>query len=169
MYFRVTLETTKRVLLLRHLFMIQNSTFLRVHTRKRHLDRITHDEPQGAGGFSSSLGSLQTVLQVPASSWRPTAQASQHRHPLQQRGPLTPTQREARFFMSNLVKTTKEDYKEPWQAAQWVRASSHYIKIADSIPGQGKYKNQPMSASISWIINQCFSLSHSLSNQSIRS
>ena len=48
-------------------------------------------------------------------------------------------------------------------AAQLVRVSSWHAKVVGSIPGQGTYKNQPVSA---WIIgtrNWCFSLSLSLS------
>ena len=36
--------------------------------------------------------------------------------------------------------------KCPGHIAQLVRASSRYTKVAGSIPGQGTYKNQPMSA-----------------------
>ena len=32
------------------------------------------------------------------------------------------------------------------QIAQLVRASAQYTKVAGSIPGQGAYKKQPMSA-----------------------
>ena len=34
----------------------------------------------------------------------------------------------------------------PGQVAQFIRASSQYIKFACCIPGQGTYNNQPMNA-----------------------
>ena len=34
----------------------------------------------------------------------------------------------------------------PGQVAQLVRASSGYAKVVSSIPGQGTYENQPMTA-----------------------
>ena len=36
--------------------------------------------------------------------------------------------------------------QSPGQVAQLVRASSQNTKVEGSIPGQGTYKNQPMSA-----------------------
>ena len=42
-----------------------------------------------------------------------------------------------------------KDIKEAWRslggAAQFVRASAEYTKVAGLIPGQGTYKNYPMN------------------------
>ena len=47
----------------------------------------------------------------------------------------------------------------PWTGSSVVRASSWYTKVVGSIPGQGTYKNQPMSVSISGTTNRCLFLS----------
>ena len=44
------------------------------------------------------------------------------------------------------------------QVAQSVRASSQSIKVAGSIPGQRRYQNQPIKASISGPMNRFLSL-----------
>ena len=36
--------------------------------------------------------------------------------------------------------------RSPGQVAQLVKVLSQYAKVADSIPGQGTYKNQPKNA-----------------------
>ena len=51
----------------------------------------------------------------------------------------------------------------PWPS----RASFPYAKVADSIPGLDTYENQPMNASVSSTMNQCFFLFLSEVNQPI--
>ena len=46
----------------------------------------------------------------------------------------------------------------PGQVAQLVGVLSPYTRVPGSIPGQGTYKNQPMSASMNETTNRCLSL-----------
>ena len=51
------------------------------------------------------------------------------------------------------LRILKIGHIHPGWIAQLVRASSRYAKVADSVPGQGTYKNQPMNAYISGTTN----------------
>ena len=51
----------------------------------------------------------------------------------------------------------------PGRVARLVRRLSRYTKVVGLIPGQGPCRNQPMNASMSGIMNQCFFLLSALS------